>query len=111
MKETIGRNLKILREANRFTQEQVAGFLGIGRSAYANYESGEREAPIDVIEKAATWFCCEPTMLLEENEKRVRSALVGAFRLDGLAEHDVAEVMRFKAVAMNYLKMKRIQAL
>ena len=48
--QIIGRNMKALREANSYTQEQVAAYLGINRSAYANYESGEREAPIDVLE-------------------------------------------------------------
>ena len=38
----VGRNLKALREANCYTQEQVASYLGVQRSAYANYESGER---------------------------------------------------------------------
>ena len=44
METTIGRNLKLLREANSFTQDQVASFLGINRSIYSNYESGDREA-------------------------------------------------------------------
>ena len=35
------------------TQEQVAEFLGIGRSAYSNYEDGRREPPMDVLEKFA----------------------------------------------------------
>ena len=33
MKKTIGRNLKILREGSGFTQEKVAEYLNIGRSA------------------------------------------------------------------------------
>ena len=39
MREVIGRNLKVLREANDLTQEQMASYLSIGRSAYANYEA------------------------------------------------------------------------
>ena len=46
MREVIGRNLKVLREANDLTQEQMSSYLGIGRSAYANYEAGERETPL-----------------------------------------------------------------
>ena len=45
-KDILARNIKRLRVANDFTQEKVADFLGIGRSAYANYEAGTREIPI-----------------------------------------------------------------
>ena len=51
MSNVIGRNLKVLREANDLTQEQMSSYLGIGRSAYANYEAGERETPLEVLER------------------------------------------------------------
>jgi transcriptional regulator with XRE-family HTH domain len=63
METTIGRNLKLLREANSFTQDQVASFLGINRSTYSNYESGDREAPLEVLEKASDLFGCELSIL------------------------------------------------
>ena len=67
MKKTIGRNLKILRENSGFTQEKVAEYLNVGRSAYANYESGEREMPLDALEKAAALFGCDLALFFEEN--------------------------------------------
>ena len=39
----IAKNIKLLRQASNYTQESVASFLGIGRSAYSNYESGDRD--------------------------------------------------------------------
>ena len=33
----IAKNIKLLRQASNYTQENVASFLGIGRSAYSNY--------------------------------------------------------------------------
>ena len=33
----IAKNIKLMREASNYTQENVASFLGIGRSAYSNY--------------------------------------------------------------------------
>ena len=36
MRAVIGKNLKVLREANDLTQEQMASYLGIGRSAYGS---------------------------------------------------------------------------
>ena len=108
MKSTIAKNLKALREANGYTQEKVAEYLGVGRSAYANYESGERETPLDVLEKAAALFGCELSLLFEEDEAAMRNMLVCAFRADNLNTADMHEVASFKNVVMNYLKMERL---
>ena len=45
-------HLKELREANDLTQEQMSSYLGIGHSAYANYEACEREPPLEVLDSA-----------------------------------------------------------
>ena len=107
-KSIIGKNLKALREANGYTQEQVSDYLGIKRSAYANYEVGEREAPLEVIEKSAALFGCELGLLFEEDENVVKNMLVCAFRADGLNSGDMSEVAAFKNIVMNYLKMERL---
>lgn len=106
----VGRNLKALREANNLTQEQVAAYLGIGRSAYANYETGEREAPVCLLEKACALFGCEMELLFDEDETAVKNMLVCAFRADGLNEHDVREVSAFKDIVLSYMKMERLLA-
>ena len=102
------RNLKALREANGYTQEKMAEYLGVGRSAYANYEAGERETPLEVLQKAADLFGCELALLFEEDETAVRNMLVCAFRADDLSADDMREVASFKSVVMNYLKMERL---
>lgn len=109
-KMVVGRNLKALREANGYTQEQVANFLGIGRSAYANYEAGERETPIEVMERASELFGCELALLFDEDEQAVRNMLVCAFRADNLSVNDMKEVAAFKNIVLNYLKMERLMA-
>ena len=81
-KSIIGRNLKSLREANGYTQEQLSDYLAIKRSAYANYEAGEREVPLLALEKAADLFGCELSLLFEEDETAVANMLVCAFRVD-----------------------------
>lgn len=110
MDAIVGRNLKVLREANRFTQEKVSEFLGIGRSAYANYEAGEREAPIEVLERACKLFGCELNVLFSEDEGALQSMLVCAFRANDLCEGDMREVAAFKSVVLNYMKMQRLLA-
>ena len=110
MDKTIARNLKKLRETARYTQDEVAQSLGITRSAYSNYESGDREMPYDVIEKASNFFGCEMTMLFEENDNVDAMILATAFRIDGIAPEDAGEIMRFKDIVKSYLKMEAIEA-
>ena len=106
----VGRNLKALREANGYTQEQVANFLGIGRSAYANYEAGERETPMEVMERACELLGCELALLFDEDEQAVKNMLVCAFRADNLSVNDMKEVAAFKNIVLNYMKMERLMA-
>lgn len=110
MDRTIARNLKKLRETSRYTQDEVAQALGITRSAYSNYESGDREMPYDVIEKASDFFGCDMTVLFEENENVDAMILASAFRIDGIAPEDAGEIMHFKNVVKSYLKMEAIEA-
>jgi transcriptional regulator with XRE-family HTH domain len=102
--------LKKLRTISAYTQEEIATALGITRSAYSNYESGEREMPLDVLEKAAKLFGCELHIFFEEGETTDDMMLASAFRLDGLSESDLHEIMRFKDIVMSYLKMERMLA-
>lgn len=110
MSNTIATNLKKLREAARYTQDEVSQALGITRSAYSNYESGEREAPYDVLEKVSDLFGCDMYILFEENENADAMILASAFRLDGLTDEDAAEIVRFKDIVKSYLKMEAIEA-
>lgn len=110
MNNTIATNLKKLREAARYTQDEVAQALGITRSAYSNYESGDREAPYDVLEKVSNLFGCDMYVLFEENQNADAMIFASAFRLDGLAPEDSAEIIRFKDIVKSYLKMEAIEA-
>lgn len=110
MSNIISTNLKKFREAARYTQDEVAQALGITRSAYSNYESGEREAPYDVLEKVSDLFGCEMYLLFEENRNADAMILASAFRLEGLTNEDAVEIVRFKDIVKSYLKMGAIEA-
>ncbi|ROS85204.1 MULTISPECIES: helix-turn-helix domain-containing protein [Bacteroidales] len=110
MDKIIARNIKKLRETARYTQDEIAQALGVTRSAYSNYESGDREVPYDVIEKASDFFGCDMAVLFEENENVDAMILASAFRLDGMTDDDAAEIMRFKDIVKSYLKMEAIEA-
>lgn len=110
MDKAISRNLKKLRETARYTQDEVAQALGITRSAYSNYESGEREMPYNVIEKASDFFGCDMTVFFEENENVDAMILASAFRIDSITPEDAGEIMKFKDIVKSYLKMEAIEA-
>lgn len=110
MDKVIARNLRKLRDTARYTQDEVAQALKITRSAYSNYESGEREVPYDVIENASNFYGCDMTLLFEENDNVDAMILAAAFRIDGITPEDTVEIMRFKEIVKSYLKMEAIEA-
>lgn len=108
MESIVSNNLKVLRENSGYTQKQLADFLGLNRSAYANYESGERTAPLSVLEGVAKLFGVDVTMLFEAESNEIRSSLLCAFRADELTAEDMKQVADFKDIAMSYLKMQKL---
>ncbi|MGM9836902.1 MAG: helix-turn-helix domain-containing protein [Paludibacteraceae bacterium] len=108
MKTIIGSNLKTFRMACGYTAQVVADFLGIQRSAYANYEAGSREMPLQHLEKVADLFGCELDALLSENVNE-EDVLVCAFRADDIMPSDAKVVADFKGIVKSYLKMQRIK--
>lgn len=104
-REIVATNLKLLREASGFTQDKLAEYLGIGRSAYSNYESGDREAPLGVVEKLADLYGCDSYSFYEESQDVRKMMLATAFRVDNLSLEDMKQIADFKRVVKNYMKM------
>lgn len=48
--------IKILRENNALTQQQVADYLKIKQNTYSQYETGIRQAPTEVLIGLATLY-------------------------------------------------------
>ena len=104
-KLTIAKNIKMMREASKYTQENIASFLGINRSAYSNYELGTRELPLEYMEKLADLYGCDAFILYEEDIDVVKNMLTTAFRVDNLSSQDMEQVAAFKRVVKNSLMM------
>lgn len=60
--------LKTLRKKNNLTQAKVAAKLGITQAAYAMYENGDRNPPIDMVDKLADIFDVSVDYLLGRTE-------------------------------------------
>ena len=50
------RQLKIIRNQNKLTQQQIADVLGISRSAYCGYETGRRSPDIDTLMSLSKFY-------------------------------------------------------
>ena len=109
-KTIIARNIKRMRETSGFTQEKIASFLGIGRSAYSNYETGDRELPLSLMDKLADLYGCDTYLMYEENEDVVENILTTAFRVDDLSAEDMNQIAAFKRVVKNYLIMEALMS-
>lgn len=109
MNKLVGSNIKKIRTISAYTQEEVAVALGINRSTYSNYESGKREMPIDLLEKAADLFGCELYVFFEENISE-DMIMASAFRIEDLNGRDLHEIIRFKDIVKSYIKMDQLAA-
>lgn len=106
----IAKNIRLMREASNYTQEDVASFLGIGRSAYSNYETGSRELPLFCMEKLADLYGCDAYIMYEERHDVVENMLATAFRVDNLSASDMEQIAAFKRVVKNSLMMDTMLA-
>lgn len=106
----IASNIKRLRDASGFTQDNVANYLKVNRSAYANYETGARELPLHLMEKLADLYGCEMYNLFSEDVNVVSTMLATAFRVDTLSREDMEQIAAFKRIVNNSLKMDKLLA-
>ena len=105
MKNVVSENLKRFRDASEYNQSHVADFLEIERGAYANYESGLREMPYDLVAKVCELYGISISSLFEEDFSKIENEIFCAFRLKNPNKEDIAEMSQFKTVVRNYLKM------
>ncbi len=104
----VGKNIKLFREKQHLTQDELASFTGISRELLSYYETGAREIPIVSLEKISNWFGVEVADLLEENQENITLRLAFAFRANELNQSDYETISRFQRVVMNFRKMKTL---
>ena len=60
-----------MREDRDLTQQQIADYLRCDQSLYSKYERGERDIPLHLIEKLASFYNTSVDYLIgRTNEKR-----------------------------------------
>ncbi|MDD6697923.1 MAG: helix-turn-helix transcriptional regulator [Veillonellaceae bacterium] len=89
---TIGERLKALRKERGYSQEDVAKMLGIGRTTYLKYESGENK-PSRKLKELASLFGVTTDYLLGRDD-----APAPAAEPMGLTARDERDIERFDPV-------------
>lgn len=108
MVKELHKKLKLLREQNRFSQEQLADALGISRPTYMQIEKGERELTISEARKIASIFSLSLESFLENNisiaqEVVLESDAKNKKESDIRIVMPIADVKKFKEVLLYVL--------
>ena len=77
---TINTFILKLRQKNKWTQEEMAGVLGVSRPTYIAIEKGTGDITIEQLGKLANKLGCEPGDILTENitnEEKYKEVLMG----------------------------------
>ena len=105
----IGNNLNLFRKKLNLTQDNVAHFLGIKREMLSYYETGERIAPLDFLNKLSDLYGVELKDLLEKNFEDTKINVALSFRAEKLNEQDLKTIANFRKIVKNYLKMIKLE--
>ena len=98
--------LRIERTKNGLTQKEMASFLGLDRTTYVKYETGQSEPNFEVLKKIAERFNVttdyllgrdNPTPSLDTQLSDIDFALSGEIReLSDDEKQDILDYVRFK---------------
>lgn len=108
MNTNTGLIIKGLRNKYGYTQDKVAEFLGVKREMISFYENGEREIPLDVLEKLSDLFGTGLEVFFVENVEEALAEVVFAFRKNDFDEEDMDAMAAFGKIVKNYLKINRL---
>ena len=61
----LSEQLKIIRKANKFTQQGLEDAIGIERSTYASYETGRNKPDVNLLSRIAKVFDVSSDFILE----------------------------------------------
>lgn len=102
---TIGYLLKEYRDRSGFSQQKVAGHLNIKRELLSYYETSERDAPLEVLERLANLYGVQLSDFFETDQALVRNNVAFAFRADEIDQADMKHLEVFRKAVNNYFKI------
>lgn len=108
MQGIIGRNIRLYRDQMGMSQDQLAAFLQANRVTVSYYETGEREVPLDTLNKMVDLFGVDLADLLEEDASNVTAHAAFAFRANELEPSALESIAHFRKIVRNYLKISAL---
>jgi transcriptional regulator with XRE-family HTH domain len=105
MSTTIATNFKKLRESLGFSQEKIGQYLDCAREEVSYYETGAREIPLSILEKASDLFGIELVDFFSEDES---IGIRLAYRAEDCSVEDLNQMAQFKKIIKNYQRINRL---
>ena len=95
-------NLKIARERKKMSQKEVAEIIGVAKSTFSLYESGNREPNILTIQKIADALDTSPNELLGTSQ--TPDTIAAHFDGEDYTEEEIQKIMEFAAFVKSIRK-------
>lgn len=108
MTQTTGLIIKGLQDKYGYTQDKVADFLEIKREMISFYETGEREVPLEILEKLSDLFGVDLDVFFIDNVDEALAEVVFAFRKNDFDHSDMDAMTSFGKIVKNYLKINNL---
>lgn len=103
MGENFNENLKEARLKKGSSQKDVAENIGVAKSTYSLYESGNREPNVETIKKIADYLDVSADLLLGLSEERPHT-IAAHFDGDEFTEDELDEIRQFAEFVKNKRK-------
>ena len=94
-------NMKIARKKKKMSQKDVAEIVGVAKSTFSLYESGNREPNIETIRKISRVLEISPNELFRTEEDP--SLIAAHFEGEGFTPEEIAKIEEFAA----FIKSRR----
>jgi transcriptional regulator with XRE-family HTH domain len=108
MEANTGLVIRGLRDKYGYTQDKVAEFLGIKREMISFYETGEREVPLEVLEKLSDLFGVDLDVFFVDNVDEALAEVVFAYRKNDFDDDNMDAMAEFGKMVKNYLKINNL---
>ena len=107
MDRIISAKMKLLRERSGYTQKQIADFLNMPCTVYANYESAHKSTPLPILEAISILYGLDVCDFIDVPKSIQAFPKVSAYSAD-LSPEDMKQLSEFNDIISSYTKMMKL---